>query len=197
MSINLSGRAWHRAFCHSVGTPAAMFIIALFLGIAAGAGVGAFSSLGADGARLSSYAAEHLQPTSFARCLVNASELFLLSALFSTSYLGVVLLPSLVFVRGCILSFGISAMFTSYSLKGLLCALLVLGIPAFVSIPCLLIVCTYCFHASKCLFMQRFNALPTVRSVGSFLHILIAVFAVAFDCIYTCWLLPAVLSRFF
>lgn len=202
MNFKVIASSWRRSFfpagdslTHSL-TSAYIFII--ILGIIAGGGVGVFSSVSGDiGGDVFLYAREHLLPSGFGECLFLSGRFFLLAALFSTSYLGVVLLPSLVLVRGYVLSYAASVLFSAFSFKGLVCGLLIHGVPAVISVPCFLVVCCSCFESSRCLFMQRFHALPPIKNVAHAWPLLFALFAIVFDSIYTSCFLPDLLARFF
>lgn len=201
MSIKVLAGSWRKSFFPALGSSAhslgSAFLFVLFLGILAGGIVGAFSSVSNISGGIFLYLEEHLLPSGFADCLFSAGRFFLLAAFFSTSYLGVVLLPSLIFVRGCILSYSVSVLFSAFSFEGLLSALFVLGVPALINVPCFLIVCCGCFESSKCLFMQRFHALLPIKNLGGVWFLLLALFAIAFDCIYSLCFLPGLLERFF
>lgn len=201
MSIKVIAGSWRKSFFAAGGGFArsliSSYIFVIILGIIAGGGVGVFSSISHVGEDISLYAQEYLLPDGFGECLFSAGRFFFLAALFSTSYLGVILLPSLVLVRGYILSYAAAALFSAFSFKGLLCALLIYGVPAFISVPCFLIACCGCFESSRCLFMQKFHSLPSIKSMGHVWPLLLALFAIAFESIYSSCLLPDLLARFF
>ncbi|MGN1002643.1 MAG: hypothetical protein ACI4PC_07710 [Oscillospiraceae bacterium] len=200
MSMKVIAGSWRKSFL-PVGVSftrslSSAFLFILSLGIIAGGGVGVFSSVGGSGGDISLALSGQLPAGAWA-CLVSAGRFFLLAALFSTTYLGVLLMPALVFARGFVLCRAVSALFSAFSFRGLFGALLIYGVPALVDLPCFLIVGCACFESSRCLFMQRFQAMPPVRSIGCLRPLLLALVSIAFSFLYTRLLLPDLLARFF
>ncbi len=72
-----------------------------------------------------------------------------ISFLMGTSFLGVTLIPLLVFLRGYILSCASAAIINSYPQNGIVMALIIVGLPSLLSIPCFFFVSTEAFFSSR------------------------------------------------
>lgn len=72
-----------------------------------------------------------------------------ISFLMGTSFLGVTLIPLLVFLRGYILSCASATIINSYPQNGIIMALIIVGIPSILSIPCFFLISTEAFFSSR------------------------------------------------
>lgn len=173
-----------------------VFLLLIFsLGVLAGGIVGFFSPIPELPGDISTYVQSSLLPRSFLSALGDVFRFFLLALVFSTSYLGVFLIPSLVLVKAYMLSCSVAVLFAAYSYKGLSFSALISGVPALFLIPCFLIACSDCFFASRQLFLQRFHGLPYVSCPNGVRHFLFILPILVLAALYGYWLLPQLLIR--
>ena len=118
-----------------------------------------------------------------------------LALVFSTSYLGVFLIPALALVRAYTFSCSVASLAAAFGRRGLACAAASLGLPALLSVPAFLLCACAGVGASRRLCSLRFgDVFPGTRgglSCGQ------AVFIAAASCLvllYDYFILPMILS---
>lgn len=169
-------------------------LILLMLGILAGSVVGTYFT--ADGfasvyAEVGQYAASDVLPVSFPSALWSSARFFLALALAATSWLGVLLVPAAVLLRGYLLSCSVAALYASYGWAGLRCALLVSGLPALLLMPAFLAAACDAYYASRWLLERRFGlspALPGRPRPGK--RLIVIVVLIAAEAFYSFYMLP-------
>ena len=72
--------------------------------------------------------------------------------LLGSSFLGIILLPGLSCIRGYALSCTAATIISSYPKNGIIMALVILGIPAIISLPCFFIMSVDGFNCSRRIF---------------------------------------------
>jgi hypothetical protein len=131
------------------GNSVLIFISACFL---AGAVAGAFLSLYISGDSISGLVASYIespeQPAGFFKVFWDCAKFHLCVLFMAGSVFGVVIIPAIVFLRAYLLSCTTAAIIAVYPDSGWLLSLVILGIPALVSIPCLFVLSTDAFFAS-------------------------------------------------
>ena len=85
------------------------------------------------------------------------SRYHIITVLLSTSFLGVAAVPVLLGYRGFTMCCTSAILILDYSLKGALLSALIIGLPALISLPCLLLMASDAIHASSELFVMRFS----------------------------------------
>ena len=127
--------------------------------------------------------------------LWNSSQFFLLLWILSTSWLGMLLVPGAVILRGYLLSCSVSALFSTGSWRGLLYAFFVSGIPSLLLIPLFLIAAKDSFLSSRRLLALRFGLHygPVRRMPPS--RVLLIGAMILLSTVYLCNILPAFLAR--
>lgn len=172
-------------------------LLLLFLmGALVGSVVGSFSIGSAFPLSMEDDPARELLPGSFWDALLSSAQFFLLLLLSATSFLGVVLIPGLVFFRAYLLSCSVSALFAGASFRGLWLALLLRGVPALVTIPCFLMAAARAFQGALRLARLRFGWDSGPEPSASLQWILLPLLAVCADALYSFYLLPLLLQRF-
>ena len=121
---------------------------------------------------------------------------FLLLFIFSTSYLGLVLIPSLMFVRGAVFSCSVSVLYFSLGTDGLLFALLGSALPLCVLLPVYILVGEDCFRMSLRLIRLHMGRGGYCSPLFPLRHLLIALVAVAAEAAFSACLLPMLTSAF-
>ena len=168
-------------------------LLLLFLmGVAAGCVAGLFLTPEGGGTALAIFSTDAL-PGTFWEALWGAGVFFLLLLALSTSWLGLVLVPAAVLLRGYLLSCSVSALYAAASWQGLRYAALVSGIPALVLVPCFLVAARDTADASRRLLelrMGRHGGPPKPAAPGRTIAIGGAVVCAA---LYSSYLLPGLL----
>lgn len=128
--------------------------------------------------------------------LGSAWMFFLLLLIFSTSYLGLVLIPALMFVRGAVFSCSISVLYLSLGTDGLLLGLLGSALPMCILLPVYILVGEDCFRLSR-----RLSQLHIGRGAycGTFFplrHFLLMLLAILAEGAYSAYFMPMLTSAF-
>ena len=165
------------------------------LGVLAGSLVGLFSPAVASAPNLEGYVASEALSRSLPGAFWDTGKFFLLLFAVATSYLGVILSPAAVFLRGYLFSCSVSALFSAYAYRGLLCAALISGVPALFLIPCFLSAASAAFFSARRLATQRFDPGPGLRGAGLSRRVVVIVLLLILDALYRVYLLPVLLSR--
>ncbi len=105
----------------------------------------------------------------------NIAKYHIYIALLSTSYLGVVAIPSVLCYKGYLMCLSSAALIFDNSSNGLSLAVSVLGIPALISIPCLLLVASISFESSRELYLLRKNTPRRLKQENTFVKLLICI----------------------
>ena len=176
------------------GAGAALLLWMLIAGVLVGGAVGFFSFESAPAGGLEDYIASRFLYESFPAALAGAAGGFLLLLAAATSYLGVVLVPALLFLRAYLFSCSVSGLYALFSLRGLGCALLISGIPALLIIPCFYCISCDAMDASRRLFSLRFHISGTAGRSCLALRLPVAAAVVLFDAIYGYYILPRILD---
>lgn len=173
-------------------------LLMLSLGVLAGSVAGTYFT--ADGfasayASAGQYAASEVLPASLPSALWSSARFFLALIIAATSWLGVVLVPAAVLLRGYLLSCSVAALFASYGWAGLRCALLVSGLPALFLTPALIIAACDANFAARWLLERRFGLAPVLpgRLRPGKRVIVIALLIIAEAC-YSFYLLPLIVA---
>ena len=87
----------------------------------------------------------------------NCSRYHIFTALFSTSFLGVVLIPALLLYRGFALCCTSAALILDHASTGAMLSAIILGLPGIITLPCLLMISSYSMQASAQLLNQCFG----------------------------------------
>ena len=176
----------------------AFLFFVLFAGIAAGAVVGVFSPPDALSVELEEYAASLFSFQGLPDALLVSSRFLLLLLLTATSFLGIVLVPLLLLIRGYLLSCSAAAMYALFSFRGLLWSFLLFGLPALWSIPCFFLCSCDAFRSSRQLLRLRFGyGDERTAPRGMLRHILVLALMCGLDAIYEYYMIPLLFSTFF
>lgn len=131
------------------GSGVMLLISACFL---AGAVAGAFLSLYISGDSISELVASYIEsperPAGFFKVFWDCAKFHIIVLFMAGSVFGVVIIPAIVFLRAYLLSCTSAAIIAVYPDVGWLLALIILGIPALVSIPCLFVLSSDAFLTS-------------------------------------------------
>ncbi|MCC8077709.1 MAG: hypothetical protein LIO60_05090 [Oscillospiraceae bacterium] len=173
-----------------------LLLFLFFLGILLGGTFGLFVPGVSRAAGLEAYLSAEALPQSFCAALWHGGKYFLLLLFLSTSYLGVVLLPAAVFLRGCLLSCSVSALFSAGSYRGLLYSFAVCGIPALFIMPCFLFAASNAFLSARRLLFLRFRQGEGAPQQGAGRHWVVVGAFLILDALYSVYLLPALLAGF-
>lgn len=168
------------------------------LGVLAGGVAGTFFT--ADGfasayAGAGQYVASNVLPASLLSAFWSSARLFLLLALAATSWLGVLLVPAAVMLRGYLLSCSIAVLYASFGWPGLLCAFLSSGLPALFLVPAFLAAACDAYFASRFLLERRFGLTPAApgrRRAGK--RVLVIAPLIAAEALYSFYLLPHIVA---
>jgi|GEM_PF-1925999 len=170
----------------------------LFLAAIIGAVLGSISGClfnsGLSGFTLEGYSAQFFVWPSFWTAALDSFKYLALAVLFSTSFLGIVLVPALALVMAYSFSCAIAALFAAYSFSALLVCFFALAVPALFLFPCLFIAYRDSFcHAKQLLeFKLSRNFAPVAnRLIRDLILIVIVLVAVS---LYNYFLLPNMLS---
>lgn len=170
----------------------------MILAFAAGALLGSFSGClftsGLGGTTLTGYIEQTLLYSSIWDSIFGSFKFLLMALLFSTSFLGVLLLPSLAFVKAYTFTCSVAAIYVAYSFSGLLCCFFALALPTAILFPCLLLAFRDSFYQARHLFeFKLYNnfAVPRTGIVKHTLAISVLLFLVA---CYDYFLLPDILA---
>ena len=167
-----------------------LLLVMLSAGILTGGIVGFFSLESASPGALEDYIASRFLYGSFPAALLGASCYFLMLAAAATSYLGVLLVPGLVFLRCYLFSCSVSGLYALFSLRGLSYALLLRGIPGLLAVPCFYCAACAALAQSRQLLSLRFGlGAPPAR--GSLRCVPVSAAVVLFDAFYGYYILPA------
>lgn len=189
--VRFAGTRVRRGFFDDNVRPPLCVVLLLFLfGIIVGVFVGSFFSnlqqMDITPGALSASFWESVYKALFYICL---------ALLFSTSYLGVFLIPALALVRAYSFSCSAASLYAAFGSGGFLRAVLALGVPALLAIPAFLI--------CACDGLERARLLCSLRFGGSFLpasrtriygHALFVFVAVAMVIVYDYFVLPILLT---
>lgn len=85
------------------------------------------------------------------------SRYHIITALLSTSYLGVAAIPLLLAYRGFTLCCTSAALILDYTANGAMLSAIILGLPGLIAVPCLLYIASESMRASVQLFSIRFG----------------------------------------
>ena len=149
--------ALRRKFAAPALTPAyAVPVFAVLIGVSAAAAV--ISATPADTIR---GLGDAVALGDFDQCFFSAywrnSRYHILSAVASTSYLGLAAIPALMCCRGFTLCCTSAALIIDYGSRGALVSSLILGLPSLVTLPCLFAVAADSLTASADIFSLRFG----------------------------------------
>lgn len=173
-------------------------LIMFTLGVLAGSVAGTYltaDSFAAAYASAEQYANAKMLPASLPSALWSSVRFFLAMILAATSWLGVVLVPAAVLLRGYLLSCSVAVLYASYGWAGLRCALLAGGLPALFLAPALIMAACDAHFAARWLLERRFGLSPALpgRSRPGKRVIAIALLIVAEAC-YSFYLLPIIVA---
>lgn len=174
-------------------------LMMLMLGVLAGSVVGTYFT--ADGfasayAEVGQYAASDVLPGSLPSALWDSARFFLALALAASSWLGVLLVPAAVLLRGYLLSCSVAVLYASYGWAGLRCAFLVSGLPALFLAPAFLAAACDAFFASRWLLERRFGLAPALPGrYRSGKRLIVIVLLVAAEALYSFYLLPLLIAN--
>lgn len=171
-----------------------LMLLMFTVGILAGAAVGLYSPPTALSADVESYVFTEVLPRSVWAALWGSCRFFLLLLALSTSWLGVVLSPAAVLMRGYLLSCSVSVLFSAYAYRGLFYSFLISGIPALFIAPCFLVAACDAFFSSRRLLTQRFGGDHGFRSHDPMRHGIVITFLILLDTAYAFYLLPLLLG---
>jgi len=122
--------------------------------------------------------------------LGSAWMFFLLLFIFSTSYLGLVLIPALMFVRGAVFSCSVTVLYFSLGTDGLLLALLASALPMCIFLPLYVLVGEDCFRLSRRLAQLHMGRGGYCGTFFPLRHLLLVFFAILAEAAYSAYLLP-------
>lgn len=169
--------------CRREGALTAL-LAAFIFGLVFGSLVGVFSDVGATVFDVS------IWESGFA----DAWIFFLLLLLFSTTYLGVALIPVLMFVRGTVFSCSAAVLYKSLGVDGLVLGLIGSAVPMCFLLPVYLLVGSDCFGLSMRLArlqLGRGGYCGALFPPGHFFVMLAMIF---FDALYSVYFAPVLLS---
>lgn len=115
---------------------------------------------------------------------------FALLLIFSTSYLGLVLIPLLLFVRGCIFSCSVAVLWLSMGASGILISLLGSALPLCFLLPCYLKVGEDCFLLSRKLARLRIDGHYGGAAAFPVRHFLALLLMIVLDSVYSSYIFP-------
>lgn len=115
---------------------------------------------------------------------------FALLLIFSTSYLGLVLIPLLIFVRGCIFSCSVAVLWLSMDTIGILISLLGSALPLCSLLPCYIRVGGDCFLLSRKLACLRMDGHYAGAAAFPLRHFLVLLLMIVLDSFYSSYVLP-------
>lgn len=170
------------------------FLIALLLtGVLLGSVIGVYA--GETSAVLPDVLTSQADDTaSFASAFREAGAYFLLFAVCATSYLGLLMTPALLLLRGYTLSCAVAAVFAAERYRGLLAALLITGIPALLTVPPMVILASDSFRRSHRLLQFRLSRrVPPMQSGDLIRHWFFTAAMIAADTIYIYFIRPRLL----
>lgn len=168
-----------QSFC---GGTARLLLLAFVLGVVFGSLVGICSgTIGYESGGESGY-------------MSRAWLFFLLLLIFSTSYLGVVLIPALMFFRGYLFSCSVAVLWSALGLDGLWLSALSSALPLCFLLPCYLVVGGDCFHLALRLGRIRLGRACYVGELFPARHLLALLFMILCDWGYSALLLPRLTS---
>lgn len=192
---------WNSERSRAAGRPMGSFLpvsrlmLVLFTaGVVSGALVGTYASASGLPSAMEAYLSADTVPRSLLLALWNAGKYFLLLFAASTSWLGVLLAPTAVLLRGYLFSCSVSALFSAYSWDGLRSSALISGIPALLLIPCFLIAACDSFSASRRLLSLRFDRGVGVGPPAPARRAAAALMVIVIDALYSFYLLPGLLA---
>jgi len=140
------------------------------------------------------YSDNSLLPQSLWASAFGNFKFLFLAILFSSSFLGVILIPSLTFVKAYTFSCSVAALYSAYSFSGLLCCVFAIAVPTAFALPCLLIAYRDLFYHSRQLYEFKLMGSFTSARAGTIKHLLaiaLLLFAVSS---YDYFLLPRILT---
>ena len=178
-----------------------VIVIALPLlgGLVFGAVLGCFSESNAALQLIKDYSYSDIETHAFLHAIWHCVRFLLCIAVFSTSTLGVFLIPSMAFLRGFFLSGVVSVSFQAQAFRGMLHTAFSFGIPALLSLPAFLLASMDGWYLSRDLAGYALKRNGTLVSGGIQLNsshlVLISLFTLS-EATYTYFLLPWLLSLF-
>ncbi len=118
---------------------------------------------------------------------------FVLALIFSTSYLGFIFIPLILFIRGFLFSAFLSSVYVFSYDNGFVSALVYEALPALICLPCFLLIANDCVLLSRKLFHVgsfhcNYGRVPILR------HILISIVCLLIDYIYCIYIMPLLLA---
>lgn len=122
---------------------------------------------------------------------------FALLLIFSTSYLGLILIPCLFFLRGYFFSCSLTALYTSLGPEGLLFSLFSSAVPLCILLPYFFRIGSDCFALSRNLAELKFGGSGSRAAVYLYRHLLSLLPLLIIERLYAVYLLPTIISKFF
>ena len=159
--------------------------------------VGAFSLTEDIPAIVSGYTLKTMPGGVYA--FLNGSKFHIFALICATSTLGVATIPALVAVRGYLLSCTAAAIYVGYpGGKGLLINAVVIGLPALITLPCLIIMASDSLTQSrKLLSLSLGNPPDTSRSVPIISRSMVGLFFIAIAALAEEMLMPMLIANIF
>lgn len=175
-------------------TPGQGVLLLFLLGVVLGSAAGCFFVQPAEGGGLDA-AVSGLVSGSFWESSYKALFYIGLALVFSTSYLGVFLIPALALVRAYTFACSVASLGAAFGRRGLACAAAALGIPALLSVPAFLLCACAGMDGAKRLCSLRFGtAFPGVHSGFRPWQTVFIAAAAGGVLLYDYFLLPMILS---
>lgn len=144
--------------------PFLLLSLSFFLGCIAGSLIGSFHDFDAALSDFIGFSA--LESSDFFYVFFNYSRFHIAAFLLGTSFFGVIFLPILCCVRGYALSCTAATIISCYPGNGIVMALVILGVPAVLSLPCFFIMSLDgFFNSRRILNLVRGNSAPRVDNI--------------------------------
>lgn len=119
---------------------------------------------------------------------------FAMMLVFSTSYLGALGIPAVLFVRGLLFSCGVALMYSALGTQGLLLSFLGSGIPLCFLLPGMILVGADCSRCCIQLFRLRTGKGACFEELFPLRHLVLMIFLILLDAVYSAYLFPALYS---
>lgn len=131
--------------------------------------------------------------SSFLSAFLFIGKFCFLVVLSATSYLGVIVIPALVLIRGCALGCAIASFYVTQGYYGLLIALVQCGVTELLTIPLMMLLAEYLFFYSKALLHLRLGKRVIRDHLQPSQRILILIFILlSLAIIYQCAIRPLI-----
>ena len=164
------------------------------LGSLFGVFIGSFSIDGEIPGLITKHITGEFSRVTYLSVLWNISWYHLLAIFLGTSIFGVALLPLLSLLRGYLLSLTVASIIVSVAKNGILLAIIYIGIPSIISLPCFFIISMDSFTLSKKLCLLLNGTYKQAPDLAIIRHAVICGVLLAASALLETYILPLCIS---